>query len=372
MPKPTYHLDISSNIGWWGFTKHDAKRGLRDAPASDVHVRLSSLGGSLDDGLDIRRQFADHGDVTVHIVGMTASSATVLAMGARRIVMSRGASMLIHNCSLYVDSWGMRNKEEVDEEIDRLRATHGTLETLDGVMAEIYAARTGKSIEEMAALMTENRWLNAEEALALGLIDEIEDDLVPATKENRESAFQAIAALGLPPIQAASPEVPEAPAPEADTRSVIKSMVTSIQELGRIVASAFSPSSSTEEAAALPESPNNESTNNEKTMNKETHSALLTALGVEELTATAEGAATLTAEQLTALNGRLAADAKATQEANDLATAQQALLAAEKETTAQLRTRIEALEKADGDEDGGKPAPEAKEEMSVQALAKLI
>lgn len=370
MPKQTYHLDISSNIGWWGFTKHDAKRSLRDAPASDVHVRLSSLGGSLDDGLDIRRQFADHGDITVHLVGMTASSATVLAMGARRIVMSRGASMLIHNCSLFVSSWGMKNKEEVDEEIDRLKATHGTLETLDGVMAEIYAKRTGKSIEEMAALMAENRWLNADEALSLGLIDAIEDDLVAATPQNRESAFQAIAALGLPPIQAAAPEATEAPAPDAATRSVIKSMVTSIQELGRIVASAFSPSSSTEEPDALPESTNQP--NNEKTMNKETHSALLAALGVEELTATAEGAATLTAEQLTALNDRLAADAKAIQEANDLSTANQTLLAAEKQTTAQLRTRIEALEKADGADDGGKPAPETKEEMSVQALAKLI
>lgn len=365
MPKQTYHLDISSTIGWWGFTKHDAKRSLREAPASDVHVRLSSLGGSLDDGLDIRRQFADHGDVTVHLVGMTASSATVLAMGARRIVMSRGASMLIHNCSLFVSSWGMKNKEEVDEEIDRLKATHGTLETLDGVMAEIYAARTGKSIEEMAALMTENRWINAEEALALGLIDEIEDDLVAATPQNRESAFQAIAALGLPTIEAAAPEVPEAPAPDDATRSVIKSMVMSIQELGRIVASAFSPSDSTEEPDALPESPKNESTNNETLMNKETHSALLTALGVEELTATAEGAATLTAEQLTALNDRLAALATERDHLNTQLTA-----AAEEKTT--LTARIEALEKADGDEDGGKPAPEAKEEMSVQALIEMF
>lgn len=361
MPKPTYHLDISSNIGWWGFTKHDAKRGLRDAPASDVHVRLSSLGGSLDDGLDIRRQFADHGDVTVHLVGMTASSATILAMGARRIVMSRGASMLIHNCSLFVSSWGMKNKEEVDEEIDRLKATHGTLETLDRVMAEIYAARTGKSIEEMAALMAENRWLNADEALALGLIDEIEDDLVAATPQNRESAFQAIAALGLPPIRAAAPEAPEAPATD-DTPSLLRTIVAGVQELGRQVAAAFNPPTETTSST----------TNNETLMNKETHSALLAALGLEELTATADGAATLTAEQLTTLNDRLAADAKATKEATDLAAATQTLLEAEKQTAAQLCTRIEALEKADGAEDGGKPAPEAKEEMSVQALAKLI
>lgn len=208
----SYDLDISTTIGWWGFTKHDASRALAVAPKDEVHVRLSSLGGSLEDGLDIRRRLADHGRVVVHIVGMTASSATVLAMGAQRIVMSRGAALLIHNCSLFVSSWGSKNKEEVDEEMDRLRAVHGTLATLDAVMAGIYAARTGRPEAEMAALMSENRWLTAEEALALGLVDELADDLVPATAaaDAEPSPLEAVAALGLPPLR---PE-PQAAAPE--------------------------------------------------------------------------------------------------------------------------------------------------------------
>lgn len=250
MPQPTYHIDISNSIGWWGFTKHDAQRGLRNAPSGEVQVRLSSLGGSLDDGLDIRRQFADHGNVTIHLVGMTASAATVLAMGARRIVMSRGASLLIHNSSLYVSSWGSKNKEEVDEDIARLRATHGTLETFDRVMADIYAARTGRSVEEMAALMSENRWLSAEEALAFGLVDELADDLVSAPPTARASAFTEIAALGLPPLAdpaedpepdapaAAEPEEPEA---AAAAPSLLRQVGTALQELGRKVTAAFEP-----------------------------------------------------------------------------------------------------------------------------------
>lgn len=346
MPKQNYHIDINTTLGWWGFTKHDAARGLAGAPKGELHVRVSSLGGSLADGLDIRRQFADHGDVTVHIVGMTASAATVLAMGAKRILMSRGASMLIHNCSLFVDSWGSKNKEEVAEEVEKLKAVHGDLATLDSVMADIYAARTGKSVEEMAALMTENRWITAAEALEIGLIDEIEDDFAKATKEDRASALEAIAALGMPDIVESVTEEPQ-----DDTPSLLRSICTAVQDLGRQMAAAFTTSE--------PETQKN------IIMNKTTHPGLMAALSVEELTATAEGAVSLTKEQLTALNERLAAlDA----EKNDLT---EKLTAAETEKT-NLTARIEALEKADGDDDKGKPAPEAKEEMSVQALAKLI
>ena len=243
----SYDLDISTTIGWWGFTKHDASRALAVAPKGEVHVRLSSLGGSLEDGLDIRRRLADHGRVVVHIVGMTASAATVLAMGAQRIVMSRGAALLIHNCSLFVSSWGSKNKEEVDEEMDRLRAVHGTLATLDAVMAGIYAARTGRPEAEMAALMSENLWLTVTEALALGLVDEVADDLVPspAAADTEPSPLEAVAALGLPPLrpepQAAAPEgaAPLPAAPEADTPSLLRSLLAAVRELGAKAAAAF-------------------------------------------------------------------------------------------------------------------------------------
>lgn len=383
----SYDLDISTTIGWWGFTKHDASRALAVAPKGEVHVRLSSLGGSLEDGLDIRRRLADHGRVVVHIVGMTASAATVLAMGAQRIVMSRGAALLIHNCSLFVSSWGSKNKEEVDEEMDRLRAVHGTLATLDAVMAGIYAARTGRPEAEMAALMSENRWLTAEEALALGLVDELADDLVPATAaaDAEPSPLEAVAALGLPPLrpepQATAPEgaAPLPSAPEADTPSLLRSLLAAVRELGAKAAAAFAPAAPAAKPQATDPAPLTEPqpTNPSTPMNTPSApSALLLALGLEALPAAdAAGAVPLTEAQISALDERLAAAAALTAERDALAAektelAAQLAAAADERTT--LQERIAELEASDGSDTPAAVAPEGTDEMSVSDLARLL
>ena len=61
---------------------YDAIQGLPFKPAN---VRISSLGGAVDDGLDIRQQFVDHGNVTAYLYGLVASSATIAALGAKKV-----------------------------------------------------------------------------------------------------------------------------------------------------------------------------------------------------------------------------------------------------------------------------------------------
>ena len=140
----------------------------------EVHVRVCSPGGSLSDGLAICALFRDHGNVHVHIQGMTASAATVLAMGARRISMSPESVMLVHNASYVLFEWEQANKEKLSEKQAEYEEMKKNLATLDSVMADLYATRSGGNRDEMAALMKEERWLSAQECLALGLIDAIE------------------------------------------------------------------------------------------------------------------------------------------------------------------------------------------------------
>lgn len=140
----------------------------------EVHVRVCSPGGSLSDGLAICALFRDHGNVHVHIQGMTASAATVLAMGARRISMSPESVMLVHNASYVLFEWEQANKEKLSEKQAEYEEMKTNLATLDSVMADLYATRTGGNRDEMAALMKEERWLSAQECLALGLIDAID------------------------------------------------------------------------------------------------------------------------------------------------------------------------------------------------------
>ena len=140
----------------------------------EVHVRVCSPGGSLSDGLAICALFRDHGNVHVHIQGMTASAATVLAMGARRISMSPDSVMLVHNASYVLFEGEQANKEKLSEKQAEYEEMKKNLATLDSVMADLYATRSGGNHDEMAALMKEARWLSAQECLALGLIDAID------------------------------------------------------------------------------------------------------------------------------------------------------------------------------------------------------
>lgn len=356
MPTPiTYDIDIHSDIGW-GFSKHDARRGLQAAGNRPVRVRVSSFGGSLADGLDIRRQFVEHGDVELHIAGMTASSATVLAMGARRIFMSRGASLLIHNCSLWTLSWGQKNKEEIAEEVERLKAIHGDLATLDEVMATIYAARTRRPKSEMLDLMKANRWLSAQEALDFGLVDELEDDLVDGSSGASASVLSRISALGFPDL----PSSPEASSSCVDLPAGSSSSEAPPARVGTAVSRAFSvlrdfftsADASFSSAASSPALPTSQTF---ISMDKTTFPALLAALEVETLQASADGSLTLSAAQLQRLESTLASASSPSEPASSPSEPASDAPAPDSSSSlsdelAALRAKVEALEGADGAE----------------------
>ena len=64
-----YQIIIDDYIGdWWLDTdKASIRRKLESYKGKHVDMKISSLGGSLDDGLDIRQQLLDHGDVTCYL-----------------------------------------------------------------------------------------------------------------------------------------------------------------------------------------------------------------------------------------------------------------------------------------------------------------
>lgn len=178
-----YDLHIDGPIGYWITAESvryrlEALASSRDGGDGDkpkpLHVRICSPGGSLADGLAICALLRDHGHVHAHIQGMTASAATVLAMGCERITMTPESVMLIHNASYMIFEWEQANKERLAEKQAEYDALRKNLATLDATMARLYSARTGRPEDEMATLMGEERWLTAQEALDLGLIDEIE------------------------------------------------------------------------------------------------------------------------------------------------------------------------------------------------------
>ena len=194
-----YDLYLTGTVGW-GITADYVKYILDKKKDQPVDVAICSLGGYVDTGLQIYELFKNHGQVTVHFLGMSASSATFMAMGAKTVKMSKNALILIHNAMGWVDTWGQYNKEQIDELVKKLQFTRSQLNTVDDVLAEIYAEKSGKSADEVKSKMKVAAWIKASEAKDFGLVDEVfEAEKVQDQVQNRITN-SLIKDMGLPAL----------------------------------------------------------------------------------------------------------------------------------------------------------------------------
>lgn len=72
-----YNFTIDDYIGGYPSNAKNIASKLKSLSGSPAHIKISSLGGSTMDALDIRRQFIEHGDITVYLIGGVASAATI-------------------------------------------------------------------------------------------------------------------------------------------------------------------------------------------------------------------------------------------------------------------------------------------------------
>lgn len=296
-----YDIYINSSIGW-PFSADYVRGELNKCKKKPCNVYISSLGGAVIDALQIRQMFVEHGDVTVHLHGFVASAATIIAMGAKKIVMGEFALFLMHRCSNWVDTWGQMNAEEIADAIKKLEASKNALETIDQTVANIYAARCGKKVKDVAEWMKDAIWLNADDCKQRGLVDEVcKDEEHPVITNALKGE---ILACGFP--------VPEN-RQEKDADLSLRSFLEGIRSL-------FASRSAT----------NTQTTKDMNTENKDFKN-VLAALKADSIT-TSDGKAVLSDEQMNALDTRLST-----------------LSALEKEN-AELKARVSALEKNDGEE----------------------
>ena len=174
-------IKIDTYIGSWGYNKNLLRFDLQDTEKDGAIIEISSLGGSLFEAIDMHNQLVLHGNVEVVITGPTASAATIIAMGAKKISILNNAFFLIHKVMSTVDNWGQFNEDELDRLIQDLQTLRTENQKFDQVIARIYQKKTAKPIDEILTIMKSDTWMSADEAVELGFVDAIMD---PAEKYN--------------------------------------------------------------------------------------------------------------------------------------------------------------------------------------------
>lgn len=154
-------VSIYDEVGGWGISAKDFIRQVKDTKAKRPLVRINSPGGSVFDGFAIFN-FLSGLETTVQIDGVAASIASIIALAGKEVRIAENGFMMVHNPSGYVSG-----------DADRLRDYADLLEKLEGTLANAYARKTGKTLEEVKEWMKDETWFTAAEAKAAGLVDTV-------------------------------------------------------------------------------------------------------------------------------------------------------------------------------------------------------
>ncbi|MEH6724935.1 MAG: head maturation protease, ClpP-related [Hyphomicrobiales bacterium] len=161
-------ISIYDVIGedYWsgGFTAGRMAAALRSVGDNPVTVNINSPGGDLFEGIAIYNLLREHRQaVTVKVMGWAASAASVIAMAGDEVSMGLGSFMMVHN------SWGMivGNRHDMSEGAELFAS-------FDTAIADIYAARTGLERSEIEALMDDETFMGASEAVDKKFADKVD------------------------------------------------------------------------------------------------------------------------------------------------------------------------------------------------------
>ncbi|MEG1492480.1 MAG: Clp protease ClpP, partial [Oscillospiraceae bacterium] len=135
---------------------------IEKANGEKLEVYINSGGGSVFAGSEIYSALRDYeGQVEIHVVGIAASAASVIACASSSDI-SPTATLMVHNPALRADG----DFHDMDK-------TSKILQEVGKTIAAAYVAKTGMSEAEALKLMDNETWLTAEKAVEIGLIDAI-------------------------------------------------------------------------------------------------------------------------------------------------------------------------------------------------------
>ena len=160
---------------WWGDGSMISAKQFSDElkklddTVNEITVRINSPGGDVFDGITIYNRLKQHkAKVVVHIDGLAASIASIIALAGDEVHIGEGALYMVH----LPWTFAMGNRMDLDNTVSRLL-------DVEEQMIGIYAKKTGLGRSEIKALLEAESWLNADEAVEKGFVDSKVEETMP-------------------------------------------------------------------------------------------------------------------------------------------------------------------------------------------------
>ncbi|MDW5499870.1 Clp protease ClpP [Pseudomonas lundensis] len=198
---------IGSDYWGEGVTANRIAGALRSMNGEDVTVSINSPGGDMFEGLAIYNQLREYsGKVTVKVLGIAASAASIIAMAGDDVQIGRGAFLMIHNCWVYA----------VGNRHDLARAAQD-MEPFDRAMQDIYSARSGLDAATVSGMMDNETYIGGNDAVEKGFADRLlSADEISDGDESPAAALRKLDAL-----------LAKANTPRSERRKLLKSLSAS-------------------------------------------------------------------------------------------------------------------------------------------------
>lgn len=187
-------IRISGYISSWSNHSEGFRNQLStiiESGINDVDIYINSPGGSCFEANEIVNELiAFKGKKTAVLGAMCASAATYIMAKCNYVKAAKNNNSMIHK------PWGVMegNAAEIESQLKLLK-------NLQDDYAKTYSEKTGLSIAKIESMWTEDYWMNASEAKALGFIDEIDGEDAEITDDDVE-ALHASGYKNMPSIAA--------------------------------------------------------------------------------------------------------------------------------------------------------------------------
>ncbi|HDR9174225.1 TPA: Clp protease ClpP [Burkholderia vietnamiensis] len=162
-------IRIYGDIGFWGTDAELFASKLDEvaATATSIVVAVNSMGGDVFDAFTIYNALRRHaGKVTGRVDGVAASAASLILMACGEIVMPSNAMLMIHNPHTVAAG-----------EAAHLRKLADLLDSTSDNMLAAYVERSGRTEDEVRAIMDAETWLTAAQAQEQGFCDTIAEPI---------------------------------------------------------------------------------------------------------------------------------------------------------------------------------------------------